>query len=160
MVTLRAYIWIPPYRSIYRSFKILYCASCDISPSNFQAKHSIEEFCRITRRVDPINNHIKKFQVLAEIRCQGAINPPNFLHKMCMCFYVGIKKFEDTTTNNPLSLLRPPSSNNQLWPLRRRIASRRGFVSVGDGVGVGCSGGGGRGQHEDDGNDNHAMTML
>jgi hypothetical protein len=79
-----------------------------------------------------------------------------------MCFYVGIKKFEDKTTNDPLSLLRPPSSNNQLWPLRRRIACRRGFVSVGVGVGVGvgCSGGGGRGQHEDNGNNNNAMTML
>ena len=61
---------------------------------------------------------------------------------------------------------RPPSSNNQLWPLRQRIASRRGVVGVGvgvgvgDGVGVGCSGGGGRGQHEDDGDDDDAMTTL
>ena len=76
-----------------------------------------------------------------------------------MCFNDGIKKFDNTTTNNPLSrLLRPPSSNNQLWPLRRRIASGRGVVGVSDGVGVGCSGGGGHGQHEDDGDDDDAMT--
>ncbi len=93
------------------------------------------------------------------------IDPSISIHQIfymkCVCVSTSeLKKFEDKTTNNPLSLLRPPSSNNQLWPLRRWIASRRGVVSVGNGVGVGCSGGGGRGQHEDDGNNDDAMTML
>ena len=98
---------------------------------------SLEEICRITRRVDPINNRIQIPKYWLRFVAKGAIDLPNFLHKMCLCFYVGIKKIEDTTTNNPLSLLWPPSSNNQLWPLRRQIASRRGVVGVGDGVGVG-----------------------
>ena len=81
-----------------------------------------------------------------------------------MCFYDGIKKFDNTTTNNPLScLLRPPSSNNQLWPLRRRIARGRGVVGVATAVALAVAvvvTSGGHGQHEDDGDDDDAMTTL
>ena len=51
------------------------------------------------RRVDPINNSIQIPRYWLRYVAKGAIDPPNFLHKMCMCFYNGIKKFAASNTN-------------------------------------------------------------
>ena len=118
MVTLRAYILTLPYRSIYRSlFNTLYCAFCDISPSNYQTKHSIEEFCRITRRVDPINNLYQNSEYWLRYVAKGAIHPPNF------------RKWYKTVQPPPSLLTRPsiPRSN-----MKMRDNSRRGKNTGGE----------------------------